>query len=210
MQRHVLTPSIFAPGIFTISGVFTQDECQEQIAYAEQRGFELATINARGGPLVDTQIRNNDRLIADDIDMAARIWKRVRRFIPRRKYGRNVTGLNERLRYYRYTRGQKFDWHFDGAYQRANGELSLLTFMIYLNDGYEGGATLFEPLDVMGKQGMALVFEHELLHSGGEIIAGTKYVLRSDVMYGPLGLPASARRTTSPRAKSTKQAVSRP
>lgn len=209
MQRHVLTPAIFTPGIFTISDVFTKDECQEQIAYAERRGFELATINARSGALVDTKIRNNDRFIADDIDMAARIWKRVRRFIPSRSDGRNAIGLNERLRYYRYTRGQRFDWHYDGAFGRDNGELSLLTFMIYLNEGYEGGATLFEPLDVVGKQGMALVFEHELLHSGGEIIAGTKYVLRSDVMYSPLGPPVRAAKKIAAR-KSSKRKVSQP
>jgi hypothetical protein len=100
--------------------------------------------------------------------------------------GRQVRGLNERLRYYRYTPGQRFAWHYDGAFGRDNGELSLLTFMIYLNDGYEGGATQFESLAVVGRQGSALLFEHELLHEGGEVTAGIKYVLRSDVMYGPL------------------------
>lgn len=57
--------------------------------------------------------------------------------------------------------------------------------MIYLNDAYEGGSTRFEELEVEGKQGMALVFEHEQLHEGAEVTAGIKYVLRSDVMYGP-------------------------
>lgn len=72
--------------------------------------------------------------------------------------------------------------------------MSLLTFMIYLNEGYEGGETQFddaaksppgESVSVAGKVGMALVFEHELLHEGAEVTAGVKYVLRSDVMYGP-------------------------
>jgi hypothetical protein len=31
---------------------------------------------------------------------------------------------------------------------------------------------------------MALVFNHDLLHEGKEVISGRKYVLRSDVMYG--------------------------
>ena len=44
----------------------------------------------------------------------------------------------------RYTPGQRFSWHADAPFARENGELSLLTFMIYLNDGYEGGATRFE------------------------------------------------------------------
>jgi hypothetical protein len=68
--------------------------------------------------------------------------------------------------------------------------MSLLTFMIYLNEGYEGGETRFESLSVAGKLGMALVFEHGLLHESAEVTGGVKYVLRSDVMYGQL-----ARRT---------------
>jgi prolyl 4-hydroxylase len=31
---------------------------------------------------------------------------------------------------------------------------------------------------------MALLFDHYLLHAGAPLVAGVKYVLRSDVMYG--------------------------
>lgn len=139
-------------------------------------------------------MRNNDRVIADDVGMAKRIWNRVEGFVPRILAGRQVLGLNERFRFYRYAPGQRFSWHWDGSFVRPNGEASLLTFMIYLNEGYEGGATRFdddaksppgEPLSVAGKLGMALLFEHELLHEGAEVTGGVKYVLRSDVMYGP-------------------------
>jgi hypothetical protein len=34
---------------------------------------------------------------------------------------------------------------------------------------------------------MALIFRHELFHEGAEVKSGKKYVLRSDVMYGPVG-----------------------
>ena len=66
-------------------------------------------------------------------------------------------------------------------------EISLLTFMIYLNEGYGGGATRFEAMTVDGVLGMALVFEHGLIHEGASVTSGLKYVLRSDVMYGPVG-----------------------
>lgn len=181
MRRKVFTESIF-----TISNVLSADECREQIDFAEGRGFELATIEARDGPRVDTEMRNNDRVIVDDVERADGLWSRVARFMPAVRYARRVLGLNERLRYYRYTRGQYFDWHYDGSFERDNGEASLFTFMIYLNDAYEGGSTRFEELEVEGKRGMALVFEHEQLHEGAEVTAGIKYVLRSDVMYGPL------------------------
>lgn len=182
MRRKVFTASIF-----TISNVLTADECREQIAFAERRGFDVATIEARDGPRVDREMRNNDRVIVDDIERAEGLWRRVAKFMPRSRYGRQVRGLNERLRYYRYNPGQRFSWHYDGSFERDNGEASLFTFMIYLNDGYQGGTTCFEELEVQGKLGMALVFEHEQLHEGAEVTAGIKYVLRSDVMYGPLG-----------------------
>lgn len=181
MRRKVFTGSIF-----TISNVLTAEECRDAIAFAERRGFEMAIIEAREGPRLDREMRSNDRVIVDDIDMADHLWSRVAKFIPRRRYGRQALGLNERFRYYRYTPGQRFSWHYDGSFERDNGEASLLTFMMYLNDGYEGGTTRFEELEVAGKLGMALVFEHELLHEGAEVTMGVKYVLRSDVMYGPL------------------------
>jgi len=181
MRRKVLTGSIF-----TISNVLTADECREQIAFAEAQGFEVATIEARDGPRLDRELRNNDRVIVDDVDRADGIWNRVAKFMPPSRHGRQVVGLNERIRYYRYGPGQKFDWHYDGTFERDNGEASLFTFMIYLNEGYLGGSTGFEELQVHGRLGMALVFEHEQLHEGAELIKGTKYVLRSDVMYGPL------------------------
>lgn len=174
-----------ASGIFTIDGVLTADECRQMIALAEQRGFDEATINAVDGPRLDKEMRNNQRAIVDDFDIARRIWSRVRKFIPRTQLGAPVHGLNERLRFYRYTPGQRFSWHFDGSFVRPNGERSMLTFMIYLNEGYEGGETRFESSSVLGKLGMALLFEHELLHEGAEVTSGVKYVLRSDVMYGP-------------------------
>ena len=68
---------------------------------------------------------------------------------------------------------------------------SRLTFKIYLNDGFDGGETLFEDVTVEPATGMALVFRHPLLHEGGEIFAGRKSVLRTDVMYAaePCELP---------------------
>ena len=185
MERQELTPNIF-----TISGVLSSTECEQLVALAEARGFDTATINAWDGPRFDREARNNDRVIADDLALARHVWNRVEAFVPKMLLGRQVRGLNERFRFYRYAPGQKFSWHADAPFQRENGELSLLTFMIYLNDAYEGGATRFDSLSVAGKTGMALLFVHGLIHEGGEVSKGLKYVLRSDVMYGRAGVLA--------------------
>jgi hypothetical protein len=91
--------------------------------------------------------------------------------------------------------GQLFDWHSDGYYERPNGERSFFTFMIYLNDDFEGGGTSFREsgfrrsefgqFTVRPKKGMGLLFHHPILHRGDAVAAGRKYVLRSDVMFEP-------------------------
>jgi len=176
-----------APGIFKVESFLTSLECDGLIRRAEAQGFEKATIATSGSHKVEPKTRNNDRVIIDDPQLAGAFWARIAEFSPRVIAGRQARGLNERFRFYRYAPGQKFVWHADGSFRRDNGELSLLTFMIYLNEGYRGGATRFEELEVVGKLGMALVFEHTLFHEGSEVLEGVKYVLRSDVMYGPVG-----------------------
>ena len=175
------------PHIFTLPEVLDPRECEAMILRAETGGFEVAPINAAGGVRVVRETRNNDRVMIDDEELAARLWSRVRDEAPVMLEGRQARGLNERFRFYRYSCGQKFDWHSDGSFERKNGERSFLTFMVYLNEGYSGGGTRFQDCSVIGMTGMALVFEHGLIHQGAEISHGVKYVLRSDVMYGPIG-----------------------
>ncbi len=43
---------------------------------------------------------------------------------------------------------------------------------------------------VQPRAGMALVFKHAILHEGSSVVAGTKYVLRTDVMYRSATAPA--------------------
>jgi prolyl 4-hydroxylase len=62
-----------------------------------------------------------------------------------------------------------------------------MTLLLYVNDGFEGGQTTFDDLVVTPERGMALVFRHDLFHAGEPVRGGTKYVLRSDVMFGPPG-----------------------
>jgi len=172
-----------ATGIFTISDFFSPEECAELIRASEQEAFEAAPITTHSGSKIESNTRNNDRLVFDDQTLANKLWQRGKVHIPHALGNRTAIGLNERFRLYRYTPGQKFTWHADAPFRRQTGEISLLTFMVYLNDGYEGGATRFESTKVIGKAGMALVFQHGLVHEGSEVTRGAKYVLRSDVMF---------------------------
>jgi len=173
---------------FTLSSVLTPEECQEFIERAENHGFEKAMVSSRHGAVINLNVRNNDRVILDDPELAEQIWQRVKHLLPVIQQGREIRGLNERFRFYRYTEGQVFRWHHDGYFERDNGEQSVLTFLIYLNEGYMGGETNFEWTRVYAKTGMGLVFPHHLVHQGNPVLGdGVKYVIRTDVMYGQVG-----------------------
>jgi prolyl 4-hydroxylase len=177
--------------VFVIDSFFTPEECLEQIARTERAGFEDAPITTGSGFVMAKHIRNNARVMLDDMDMAGHLWERLRPFVPERLGYWLPIGLNERFRFYRYDVGEKFAPHYDGAFERTMKERSQLTFMVYLNAGFEGGETIFhdyeQPIVVQPATGMALLFIHRQLHEGAPVKQGRKYVLRSDVMcrYSP-------------------------
>lgn len=174
-------------GTDTIEDILSAEECAEHIARAERTGFDAAPIVTAFGEAIRDDVRNNSRVMVDDAELAARLWARAAEHVPAFLKGRQAIGLNERFRTYRYRPGQRFDWHADGAFRRANGEVSQLSFIMYLNDDFAGGETAIMDAVIKPKRGMALFFRHELLHEGRAVLSGTKYVLRSDVMYGRIG-----------------------
>ena len=174
---------IIAQGIWTIDHFLSEDECQHYIAITEQAGYEAATVGGAEGKSYAPNIRNNRRAILDDRPMANDLWQRAKPYVPQFIQGYQAVGLNERFRFYRYDPKQFFHWHADGFHRRDNGERSRLTFMVYLNDDFEGGETTFENTSIKPKAGTALVFIHGLMHEGSEVLAGRKYALRTDVMF---------------------------
>jgi hypothetical protein len=171
-------------GVFVIHGFLSGEECDRLIARSESLGYEAATV----GDVLVTGFRNNSRVILDDPDLAASLWARARPFVPQ-VGGWEAVGLNQRFRFYRSDAAEAFAPHHDGTvYLDLNVE-SRLTFMVYLNEGFEGGLTNFYcpgatlKLAVRPERGMALVFVHRQLHEGAPVTGGRKYALRTDVMY---------------------------
>ena len=177
--------------IFTVAGFLTSREFSSYIALAESLGFVGAPVNTVLGPQRRPDVRNDSRVMLDDPERAADLWARIRDYTPLNRRGWEAVGVYERLRFYQYDRGQQFDWHHDGCFERDNGERSQLTYMIYLNEGFIGGETRFSELQstappeskVVPKTGLALVFFHPLLHKGEVVTEGRRYVLRTDIMY---------------------------
>ena len=170
--------------IFTIPDLLSKQECEHWIQASESLGYQAASINTETGPRRKADVRNNDRVLFDNEPEAAKLWLRIADHVPPVVRSWKVRRLNERMRFYRYDVGQKFDWHADGSFHAENGEQSFVTFMVYLNDDFKGGETAFRKgIRIAPQQGMALLFFHWLKHKGDEVDEGRKYVLRSDVMY---------------------------
>lgn len=95
--------------------------------------------------------------------------------------------------------------HCDGAYTDTRDPSrfikTLFTVHLYLNDCKDeagpgsdadlvGGATTFfsadekRRMDIKPKAGRVLIFQHRrLYHSGDDVLEGTKYTMRTDIMY---------------------------
>ena len=174
---------------FTIPNFFTPEECDKHIALSEGRGYKEATITTPNGLALNKDVRDNTRVIIDDLEMAGELFVKATPHFPPRIINWELVGLNERFRYYRYEDGQTFKRHLDGSYVRTPLGKSLFTFMIYLNEGFEGGTTRFfnddgiPVAEVRPERGMLLAFHHVQLHEGAPVTRGRKYVLRTDVMY---------------------------
>ena len=172
-----------SPGIWIIDNFFSDKECQDWIAFSEDHTYQTATIGTGRVQQVRLGVRNNDRIIYDDESLAESLYHRAKEHMVS-KFGKmSLHGLNSRFRFYRYALGQQFKPHQDGSYIKDKSTWSEFAFLIYLNDDYVGGQTKFIRATVEPKRGMALLFKHQLVHEGCPVIEGTKYVLRTDVMY---------------------------
>lgn len=113
-----------------------------------------------------------------------------------------LSKVNKRMRFLRYGPGQFFKPHCDGSYsEEVDGDRfsTFFTLQLYLNDSVAavgqdadlvGGATSFlsndgkKKVDVDPKAGRVLIFQHHrLYHAGDDVVKGTKYAMRTDILY---------------------------
>lgn len=150
---------------------------------SEALGYSEAEVSLPGGAKMMKGLRNNYRLLYHDAALADRYWGKLKNHCPQVIETSQAVGLNEQFRFYKYALDRRFKRHIDGRFLRNEQEESRITFMIYLNQDFEGGETSFDQITIAPKTGSALCFIHEQKHKGCPVKKGIKYVLRSDVMY---------------------------
>lgn len=178
------------PLLWTIDDALTPSECDAHIARLRDGSPEVAPIAGGRGSGVDLAVRNNTRVMWDDVAGARSLLARVAARLPRQLSGQHLIGANPRLRVYRYGPGERHGAHWDTVVPFVGGAQSLCTLVFYLNEGFEGGETEFPELGqtITPRRGSALVFQHRILHIASEVRRGEKFVLRTDLVYGPAGL----------------------
>lgn len=199
------------PGLSLATNVLSPDECKAIIAAGETVTFLPDAPLREDG---DISILAHNFYWVTDTAFHDTLWSRISPFVPARVNGRVARGLNRRFRVYRYVPGAEYRTHIDGAWPPSGilpddtyvydaspadkKQSSLFTFLIYLNDEFEGGETTFflpaaregtlNAYPVRPVMGGGVVFPHgdtrgAILHEGTGVRKGAKYVIRTEVEY---------------------------
>lgn len=84
--------------ILSLEGVLDDAECDALIARIEKEGPRTAPVNTPSGAKVKLTIRNNERVMFDDAELAATLFERVKDHVPTEVHGMLLCGANELLR----------------------------------------------------------------------------------------------------------------
>jgi len=197
--QHVNIPE----RMYLIDNVFSKEYCDKMIDYLQFKDYELKFQKlfqdnevTSGRIIMRTSLR---RKIIDP-EIAQMVWEAVKNLVPQQlEDGRKLSGIRSKMNFYKYSEGEFFNTHVDGGFRdRDTGDSSEYTFIVYLNDDFEGGSTRFCDVDfwetsprgirqVNAKQGSVLIFRQpNMKHCGAMIKKGIKYILQGMIMYGPL------------------------
>ncbi|KAI1193589.1 prolyl 4-hydroxylase [Nemania serpens] len=201
------------PGLSLMKDVLSRRECMSIVAAMETVGF-LPDCPLRDDGSASSILAHNVYWVVDQAFHDA-LWKRVSPHIPPSLGGRRARGINRRFRVYRYVPGAEYRCHFDGGWPPSGvdpktgayvydaspeeaRQSSLFTFLVYLNDEFEGGETTFftpstregvmNAHPVRPTMGSVALFPHgdakgALLHEGTGVRKGAKYIIRTDVEF---------------------------
>ncbi|KAF5330614.1 hypothetical protein D9619_006000 [Psilocybe cf. subviscida] len=193
--------------ILLIDDLLTPAECKSFVKFIDSLPLELTPQKKRG-----EAERVNQRFSVSSLDFAQRMHALITPHLPSFPYPTSVRRLpaatdqprlpqscNSNIRVYKYSPGQYFGPHYDDSVRDpltgAKSEWTLLIYLTGMEDGVEGGETLFykdergkprQTLVPALKRGTALLHRHGqecMLHEGSPVLKGTKYVLRSDLMF---------------------------
>ena len=171
-----------SPEVRLFRNLFTPAECAFLIDVASPKMTPSVVVNPQTGQQVPNPVRTSDGAAFPLAGENPAMHALCRRLAA--ASGTDV-GQGEPLQILRYSPGQEFRPHFDAIHDTDNQRI--LTFLVYLNDDYEGGETLFlaSGLKVKGQTGDGLLFRNaddsgrqdpNAQHAGLPPTAGEKFL----------------------------------
>ena len=171
-----------SPYVARLPGVFTAAECDYLAEAAEPMLEPSVVVDERSGRHIPHPIRTSD-----GVAFAWVIENPAVHALNRRIAAASGTRVaqGEPLQVLRYRPGQQYRNHLDAVPGLDNHRI--LTMLVYLNDGYQGGETQFvrTGLAVKGRKGDGLLFRNTLPdgradpmseHAGLPVTSGTKTI----------------------------------
>ncbi|PCH38132.1 hypothetical protein WOLCODRAFT_65009 [Wolfiporia cocos MD-104 SS10] len=204
-KRALRNRALLEDQILLFDGFLTLGECKVFVEFIESQPLELTPPKRKG-----EAERVNYRISHTSVDFAQHLFDVLSPHLPTFPYpesvkrpngpsARPVHSFNSNIRMYKYTPGQHFGAHYDDsvrdAVTGAKSEWTLLVYLTGVEDGVKGGETVFykgqrgkgrDAIVAPLNRGTALLHRHGhecLLHEGSPVTAGTKYILRSDLMF---------------------------
>lgn len=115
-STHHKHPTV--PNLHLLQDILSPSECDQIIASAETIGFTPdAPIRAEGEE--SSVLAHNFYWVVDD-SFNAKLWERVKSYVPADVGGKKVRGLNRRFRVYRYVPGAEYRAHIGMSYLPSN------------------------------------------------------------------------------------------
>lgn len=184
--------------IWTLGDFLTKKECQDWINFVEEEG-RLQRMQQRGTRFM--ALRDCYRFSLADAVMAARLFHRLQQtrtymdVLKSHFPGQVPVACSPNLRLYKYEKGMSFGKHVDDSESIPGVGATRMTMLIYFSD-CQGGATRFYDDGAVGttektfqpRVGSLLLHVHGdecLEHEADPVTKGIKYVLRTDLVYGP-------------------------
>ena len=189
--------------LMAIPNFFTSEECNDMI----KRCNDFKNLEDE----YPKEYRNASRELITDKEFAKLIFERLKETIDLDAIGKLITpygldsrgewkacGINEMMRLSKYEPGEYFKIHTDGQFRRSEHERSIYTLLIYLNQDFKGGETRFynDPTKtdsdfeeysllhtLKPSLGQLALFNQDFYHEGCPVTKGTKYILRTEIMY---------------------------
>lgn len=194
--QHIppVSPLRSSSQIATVSGFLTLDECRHLIDLAEPRLLPSQVVDPGTGRLIHDPVRTA-RAAAFPLVLEDPVLHAINRRIAAAT--RTAWEQGEPAQVLCYRPGEEYKLHSDALPPGTNQRI--VTALVALNEGYDGGETLFPAIDLAwrGHPGDALIFRNvdaagavdpAARHAGNPVQRGTKFLLSRWIREHPLDL----------------------